>query len=319
MNISSQHHSFDILFASKFGVEESILIHHFQHWIRINRYRNRNIHDGHCWTYQTRTDIQAHFPYWNVDRVKYLCEKLVSMGILITGNYNKKPMDHTLWYAFADEKQFGVDDESSNNFYDKAKVPNRKGKSAHAIPDSIQDTKPIEEDVGFSNSEKKERPPKRRSTAPPIRFNLETNDFEGIRLEDLKEWKATFTAISVEQELRSAKLWAKTVRRNNYRRSLNSWMDNANKNHTTAYRLPDQAPQFIGTEAEQEQNQLLAKKWEKNQEPMRNNFYWIDAKNEKIEFGLPNNSGYTVSYVLPTKEFIEKCKAALIKMRINHD
>lgn len=135
MNISSQHHSFDILLAAKFGVEESILIHHFQHWIRINRYRKRNIRDDRCWSYQSRKDIQAHFPYWNVDRVKYLCEKLVFMGVLMTANFNKNPIDKTLWYAFVDEKTFGVDEESSNIFYEGQKCPSM-GKSAQPIPDT---------------------------------------------------------------------------------------------------------------------------------------------------------------------------------------
>jgi len=146
--VSSQHHSFDIAIAAKFGVESAILIHHFQHWIRINRFRNKNIIDGRCWTYQTRKDIQANFPYFTYEEVKYLCEKLVERGILMTGNYNKSHIDRTLWYAFVDEKAFGVDEDFSKNVYEKGKVPNgwgnfpnAKGKSPSPIPDPITDTK----------------------------------------------------------------------------------------------------------------------------------------------------------------------------------
>ena len=99
--LSSQHHSFDIKLAAKYGVEEAILIHHFQHWIRINANAGRNFIDGKTWTYQKRKDIQSHFPYCNYDRVKYLCEKLVNQGVMVSSNYNKSPFDNTNWYAFA--------------------------------------------------------------------------------------------------------------------------------------------------------------------------------------------------------------------------
>lgn len=147
---SSQHHSFDIALASKYGVEESILIHHFLHWIRINRRANRNIKEfefegvkfKRCFTYQSRKEIQLHFPYWNYDKVKYLCEKLVAEGVLFALNFNKSPIDKTLWYAFVDEHRFYVDEKSvestyqnSNNSYEGQKCPT-KGKSAQPIPDT---------------------------------------------------------------------------------------------------------------------------------------------------------------------------------------
>jgi hypothetical protein len=147
MTFSSQHHTFDISLAAEYGVECAILIHHFQHWIRINRASKRNVKEGRCWTYQSRKDIQAHFPYWNYDKVKYLCEKLEQMGVLITNNFNKISIDKTLWYAFVDEKRFGLDEESSNNLYERQNCPSmgksaqREGKSAQPIPDTIPNTK----------------------------------------------------------------------------------------------------------------------------------------------------------------------------------
>lgn len=142
-NFSSQHHSFDIALAAKYGVECAILIHHFQHWIRINRRSKKNIKEGRCWTYQSRKEIQIHFPYWSLDEVRRLCEKLVNLGILLKNNFNKLKIDKTSWYAFTDEKAFGVDEESSNNFYERQNCPSmvknahRDGESAQAIPDTI--------------------------------------------------------------------------------------------------------------------------------------------------------------------------------------
>ena len=123
--LSSQHHSFDIALAAEFGVECAILIHHFQHWIRINQQAKRNIREGRCWTYQSRKEILLHFPYWNFDEIRRLCEKLVNMGVLISKNFNKNPIDKTLWYAFTDEQKFKVDSEYSRNVYERQNCPSR--------------------------------------------------------------------------------------------------------------------------------------------------------------------------------------------------
>lgn len=141
--LSSQHHSFDIALASKYGVECAILIQHFQHWIRINRAAGRNIREGRAWTYQSRKEIQLHFPYWTFEEVKYLCEKLVEEGVLITQNFNKNKIDKTLWYAFVDEEAFKVSEGFSKNLYEREFSLSRrekslsKGKSPQPIPHTI--------------------------------------------------------------------------------------------------------------------------------------------------------------------------------------
>lgn len=177
--LSSQHHSFDIALAARYGVEEAIFIHHFMHWIRINRAAGRNIKEGRCWTYQSRKEIALHFPYWNLERVRYLGDKLVEMGVIITGNFNKSKMDKTIWYAFVNEKQFGLDEESSKNLYERenphssAEIPNSCGKIDTPIPDSkSSDSK--SSDKGISNKPpiSKCKPPK--SAAPPISAEAES-------------------------------------------------------------------------------------------------------------------------------------------------
>lgn len=121
MAFSSQHHSFDIQLASQYGIEEAIVIHHFQHWIRINQIAKRNIIDGRCWSYQTRKFILEHYPYWSFGQIRRICESLVERGVLVVEKFNDSKFIHTLWYAFADEKLFGVDFESSIKLYEGQK------------------------------------------------------------------------------------------------------------------------------------------------------------------------------------------------------
>jgi hypothetical protein len=140
IGFSSMHHSFDVGLAAKYGIEEAILIHHFQHWIRINRFKDRNIYDGKCWTYQSRKEIQAHFPYMSYETIKYRIERLIFLGVLVAKNFNKNRMDKTLWYAFVDEKKFMVDEDFSNNVYERENSPSI-GKIPHSLYKDT-DTKP---------------------------------------------------------------------------------------------------------------------------------------------------------------------------------
>lgn len=103
--MSSSHHSFDIALAAELGsIELAILIHHFQYWINHNQKLDRNFKDGRTWMYQTREEIAAHFPYFSDDMVRRYTDKLVCLGILRKGNFNKHKMDKTIWYAFENEE-----------------------------------------------------------------------------------------------------------------------------------------------------------------------------------------------------------------------
>lgn len=111
--LQSIHHSFDIQVAQKYGVEEAILIHHFQYWISYNARLKRNFHEGCYWSYQTVDEIVAHFPYMSKERVVNLIDRLCTgksrfskkkgldfEPVLKKGNFNKSAYDRTVWYAF---------------------------------------------------------------------------------------------------------------------------------------------------------------------------------------------------------------------------
>lgn len=162
MAFHSQHHSFDIHLASKYGLEEAIIIHHMQHWIRLNRRKGKNLKEGKCWTFDTMEHISDNFPYLNYEKVKYAIEKLIEYNVLIKGNFNRAGFDKTNWYAFVDEKAFGVDEESSKNLYDRenspsiGKIPHRGGKIPEPIPDTIR--KDAKEKINIKKGRKSDLP-----------------------------------------------------------------------------------------------------------------------------------------------------------------
>lgn len=130
---SSQHHSFDVNLATELdSIELAILVHHFQYWINHNKKLNRNYKDGRTWMYQSRSEIAAHFPYWTPDKVRRYTDKLEEVGILKKGNYNKKVMDKTIWYAFENEEMFTIGKFANSS----GKFANPCGENAKAIPHS---------------------------------------------------------------------------------------------------------------------------------------------------------------------------------------
>ncbi|HMG15008.1 MAG TPA: hypothetical protein VK590_06155 [Saprospiraceae bacterium] len=127
------HHSFDVELAQYLGnVDLAILVHHFQHWIAYNKRLKRNFKHGRTWTFQTREEIAAHFPYWSYDQVRRLTDKLVKKGILKKGRFNQRAIDKTIWYSFVDEEMFTIGRFARST----GESARSTGKSARAIPHS---------------------------------------------------------------------------------------------------------------------------------------------------------------------------------------
>lgn len=159
----SNSHSFDKHLASEYGIEEAIIIHHFQHWIEVNQRLKRNFIDGRTWTYQTREEIAANFPYMDEHKVRRITDNLVKLGILRKGNFNKSKMDKTIWYAFENEEMFTIG-KFANSIGNSA---NSIDENAKAIPDTKPNTKPDIE--------------AKASCSSPIGSELATLLFESIK------------------------------------------------------------------------------------------------------------------------------------------
>lgn len=181
----SIHHSFSTELAKKYGIEEAILIHHFQHWITHNKKLNRNFKEGRTWSYQTQKEMAAWFPYLKLETIKYTLENLVKAGVLIRKKLNKNPIDKTWWYAFEDEDLFVG--ENSKNIYDTENSVSTRKKTP-PIPDTItSDTKhkknppqkkertlsPKRGEEDSSSKKKPIKPPPPKASKPPSSANLE--------------------------------------------------------------------------------------------------------------------------------------------------
>lgn len=82
--------------ASEIGLNESIILLQLEFLISIS---NHYI-DGRRWTYQSIRELkEKYFPFWNESTIKRTLSKLISLGLITRGNYNKASYDKTNWYA----------------------------------------------------------------------------------------------------------------------------------------------------------------------------------------------------------------------------
>lgn len=134
------NYTFDIDDATKYGVDEAIMLNNLKFWLRKNKVNERHNHDGHTWTYNSKKGFAELFPFWSPRQIERIINSLKKQGLIITGNYNKMKFDHTLWYAFVDEKLLELP-ITPNGAKEESKRWKGGNQTVEPIPDSKPDNK----------------------------------------------------------------------------------------------------------------------------------------------------------------------------------
>ena len=149
--------------AAKIGLNESIFVQQVHYFLMMKL----NVEDGYYWTYNSRQDWLKQFPFWSDSTLKRTITSLEKKGIIISGNYNKMPMDKTKWYRidydklnslFEEEKAF--DGRVQNDPTIGSKWTNEGVKMTQAIPYITTNTstninnKPIQNELPIQSKDK---------------------------------------------------------------------------------------------------------------------------------------------------------------------
>lgn len=144
-------HHFNTDIAKDYGIEESILLHHFFFWISRNAANEENFHDGLFWTYNTRESYAKFFEYMSESKIYRIIGKLVDEGLLVKGDYNTDRWKRPTWYAFTKNgleymakngyniKPFGVD--LQNDTHVCSELNNREFENEQSILINYTDNK----------------------------------------------------------------------------------------------------------------------------------------------------------------------------------
>ena len=132
-------YTFDTFLATKYGVNEAILLNNFIFWISKNEANRKHFHDGRYWTYNSVRAFSELFPFWSEKQIRTTIASLERQGVLLKGNYNEQKYDRSLWYAFTDEFVKSI---LQNGQIDFPKRANGLDEMGEPIPDNKADNKP---------------------------------------------------------------------------------------------------------------------------------------------------------------------------------
>ena len=123
-------HHFNVIIATKYGVDAAVLIHNLHFWITKNKANNKHFHNGRYWTYNSISAFENLFPYWTKRQLERILNGLVEKGVLYKDNFNENKYDRTTWYALH---------EIVNSIYlkgenDSTKLGNGNHESVKPIP-----------------------------------------------------------------------------------------------------------------------------------------------------------------------------------------
>jgi hypothetical protein len=109
----SQVHLFRVDDAVSYGIVGAILLQGLRTWLDVNLAKRHNIRNGRVWTYNTAEDFTNYHPYLSPRQARYHLQNLEDEGIVLTGRFNKKGYDRTLWYSI-NEPEYAVSGKLSH-------------------------------------------------------------------------------------------------------------------------------------------------------------------------------------------------------------
>ena len=108
--------------AKLIGLNEAIVLQQREYWVNIKEVadnkkiqtQDQNFVDGYYWTYNTIDEWNEEFPFWSYDTVKRTLKKLKDKNLVVTGTFNKKGYDRTLWYRVNHPVLIELESKSAN-------------------------------------------------------------------------------------------------------------------------------------------------------------------------------------------------------------
>lgn len=129
--------------AKLIGLNEAIVLQQIEYWINTKeKSDNKNLRthaqgyvDGYYWTYNTVSEWTEEFPFWSYDTVKRTLKKLRDNNLVVTGVFNDKNYDRTLWYRVNHEKLIEIENNVDNhvdNHVDKNVDKNKEAQESNS-------------------------------------------------------------------------------------------------------------------------------------------------------------------------------------------
>ena len=103
MRAQSFQYVLDVDLACIVGVNEAILLKNIAYWVFRNESNAKNYQDGRYWTYNSMDAYTKLFPFWTVNMIRTILNKLIQNGWIEKRAYNQDRFNHTSWYTLTDK------------------------------------------------------------------------------------------------------------------------------------------------------------------------------------------------------------------------
>lgn len=97
--------------AIAIGLNESIVLQQLHYWLVKNK-DETHFKDGRYWSFNSIRAWQVeNFPFWGKSTIQRIFASLIKQGLVLTGQYNRKAYDKTLWYTIDYVKMAKLEDQ----------------------------------------------------------------------------------------------------------------------------------------------------------------------------------------------------------------
>lgn len=139
-------HSFDVEIACKVGANAAAVYEYIRYWCARNAKAGKNEHDGEYWMFCSLQGFTGHFPYLTKGQMKRVIDRLLEAGLIKTGEFNKRSLDHTAWYTTCQKQNVDVSkiehrcsENETSTFYFETTIPIKE----HNLRTKVKDNNPL--------------------------------------------------------------------------------------------------------------------------------------------------------------------------------
>jgi hypothetical protein len=169
-------HSFDPKIAEMVGIAPAVIYQNIVWWIAKNEANEQNFYDGHYWTYNSVKAFSTLFPYLTEKQIRTSLDKLVEVGLLLTGNYNASAYDRTKWFRLSTQIHL-------------PQKANQLDPQGEPIPDIKPPIKPVVLDTNVSMPTSSQKP--KRKSRIKADWCLTEHDWEYARSKGMLQEEIT--------------------------------------------------------------------------------------------------------------------------------
>ena len=91
--------------ATEFGLNCAFVLEQVRYFVNANKANGKHFYDGRYWAYHTRRAFTEYLPFFTERQVRTALDKLVEQDLILKGNYNSDPYDHTVCFALTDKAE----------------------------------------------------------------------------------------------------------------------------------------------------------------------------------------------------------------------